>query len=110
MSAAAYVLVLFRQGRRYAERDAHAAGHEAFVTSLVRRNLVVLGGDFGDVVGDVHAAYLVRSQSADAARTVVADDPFFVHEVFDPVAVEWNLVGVNTDAVDAADVLTPHDV
>ena len=106
----AYALVLFRAGERVADAPKHAAAHADFVTSLVRRNLVLLGGDFSEPVGDVHAAYVLRCSSVDEARALVRDDPVFANDVFEPVAVEWLLVGINPDAVDASAVVTPRDV
>ena len=110
MKNAAYVLVLFRESSRYGERGAYADAHADFVTSLIRRNLVLLGGDFGETVESFHAAYLIRSESVAAARLLVADDPFFANGVFEPDVVEWQLVGVNPEAVAADDVVTPRDV
>jgi uncharacterized protein YciI len=103
-----YVLVLFREGPRFDKREVDTDAHEAFVTSLIRRNLVLLGGDFGEAVAGVHAAYVLRCASVDEALAIAGEDPAFAAGVFDPHAVEWNLVGVNTDAVDQA--LTRRDV
>jgi uncharacterized protein YciI len=105
-----YVLVLFREGPRLDELDAHAATHNDFVTSLIRRNLVVLGGNFSERVGDAHAAYLLHCRSPAAALELIADDPFFAHGVLEPQLIEWRLVGVNPDAVEPTDIVTPRDV
>jgi uncharacterized protein YciI len=105
-----YVLVLFREGPRAHELEAHAEAHNEFVTSLVRRNLVLLGGDFSEPIAGAHAAYLLRCDSFEAARETIAEDPFFADDVLEPKLVEWRLVGVNPDAVDPADLLTPRDV
>lgn len=105
-----YVLVLFRAGARSHELEAHAEAHNEFVTSLVRSNAVVLGGDFSEPIGDAHAAYLLRCDSFEVARETIAGDPFFAHDVLEPQLIEWRLVGVNPDAVEPSDVLTPRDV
>src|SRR4051794_3556495 len=57
-----HVLILFR------------AAHEACVDSLIERHLVLLGVGLA------------------AALALAADDPYFAHSVFEPVAVEWKLV------------------
>jgi uncharacterized protein YciI len=105
-----YVLVLFREGARASEHDAYATAHRDFVTSLIRRNLVLLGGDFATQVGEFHAAYLIRCSSLEEARGVIAEDPFFSEDVLEPLLTEWKLVGVNPDAVDPGLVVTPRDV
>jgi uncharacterized protein YciI len=105
-----YVLVLFREGASQGQLEAHAGAHRDFVTSLVRRNVVVLGGDFAEPISDAHAAYLLHCESIAAAHETIAEDPFFAHGVLEPRLVEWRLVGVNPDAVDPSDLLTPRDV
>ena len=103
-----YVLILFREGPRFGEIGLDEEAHEAFVTTLIKRNLVLLGGDFGEAIDRVHAAYVLRCASIDEALGVAAEDPAFVNGVFEPHAVEWDLVGVNTDAID--ETVTPRDV
>ena len=107
---ALHVLVLFRAGPAIAERELHAHDHTAFVESLIRRNTILLGGDFGDVFEGFHVAYLLRCESVDEARAIAADDPFFGRGVFEPVLSEWELVGVNVEAIPPAPVVTPGDV
>ena len=106
----AYVLVLFRAGARIADADRHARAHEDFVASLIRRNLVLLGGAFSEPLTDLHAGYLLRCASVEEARALVREDAFFAQDVFEPLAVEWRLLGINTDAVDTSAILTPRDV
>lgn len=105
-----YFLVLFREGPSAGELGAHAEAHEDFVTSLIRRNLVLLGGDFRVPLGDVDAAYVLRCRSLEEARAVAADDPLFRTGVYRPEVVEWDLVGINADAIDASAALTPADL
>ena len=105
-----YVLVLFREGPNLGRREKHAEAHADFVTSLIRRNLVLLGGDFRERVDGAQAAYLVRCGSFAEAQELVADDPYFSEGVFRPALVEWDLVGINPDAIDAGAIVTPRDV
>jgi uncharacterized protein YciI len=88
-------------GAHVAALEQHLAAHEAFVDSLIERHLVLLGGGLADPVSDLHAAYVLRAPSLAAARALAADDPYFAHAVFEPVAVEWKLVGVDLGAVDS---------
>jgi uncharacterized protein YciI len=95
-----YVAVFFRPGARVADRDEHAAAHEAFVTSLIERNLVLLGGDFAPPVADLDAAYILRCDSVERAVEIAAEDPVFAEGVYEPLAAEWDLVGINLHAID----------
>ena len=91
------------------DEQLHAAAHEQFISSLIRRNLVLLGGAFGVVVDDVYAAYVLRCGGIRQACAIAADDPFVVNEVLRPQCVEWELVGINPDAIDASTVVRPTD-
>jgi uncharacterized protein YciI len=96
-----YVAVFFRPGPGFADREEHAAAHTAFVTSLIERNLVLLGGDFVPPISDMRAAYVLRCRSVTQALEIASEDPIFSTGVYEPEAVEWDLVGINLDAIDA---------
>jgi uncharacterized protein YciI len=106
----AYVLVILRGGANVADDRLHAQAHEQFITSLIERNVVLLGGAFEEVVADAHAAYVLRCAGADEAREIAAADPFVVHDVLRPDCIEWKLVGINPAAIDPAAVVRPQDV
>ncbi|HYX89224.1 MAG TPA: hypothetical protein VE753_07630 [Gaiellaceae bacterium] len=106
---APYVLVLLRSGSRLADFALHAPVHERFITDLIRRNAILLGGELGEPIGDVQAAYVLRCSVAEA-RAIAAEDPYVEHEVMRATCVEWRLVGVNPDAIDAGTVIRPADV
>jgi hypothetical protein len=61
-------------------------------------------------VEDAYAAYVLRCSGVDEARRIAAEDPFVVHDVVRPDCVEWELVGVNPDAIDASAVIRPEEV
>jgi uncharacterized protein YciI len=105
-----YVLVFLRAGANVEADELHARAHTAFIDSLIRQNLVLLGGAFAEPVGDVQAAYLLRCSNAEEARAIAAQDPFVVHDVLRPDCIEWALVGINPHAIDPATVVTPDDV
>ena len=105
-----YVLVILRGGGNVEDDRLHAPAHEEFITSLIRQNVVLLGGAFAEPVGDAYAAYLLRCRGIEEAREVVAADPFVAHDVVRPECVVWELVGINTDAIDASAVVRPQDV
>ena len=105
-----YVLVILRGGANAESDRLHAPAHEEFITSLIKQNVVLLGGAFAEPVGDAYAAYLLRCRGIEEAREVVAADPFVAHDVVRPECVVWELVGINTDAIDASAVVRPQDV
>lgn len=105
-----YVLVLLMAGDRLEDEPLHAAQHERFIDSLIERNLVLLGGGFAQPIGDSVAAYLLRCESFEAARTLVESDPYVAYRVLRPELTEWELVGINPEAIDATAVLRAEDV
>jgi uncharacterized protein YciI len=105
-----YYLVLLRGATNADDDQRHAPAHERFITSLIRRNVILLGGAFAHPVGDAYAAYVLRCASADEASRIAAEDPFVEHDVVQPDCVEWQLVGVNPEAIDAGHVVRPEDV
>ncbi|MGY1836263.1 YciI family protein [Blastococcus sp. SYSU DS0510] len=76
--------------------EAPLPDHEAFVDSLVDRQLVLLGGPLGE--GD--AAYVLRCASLDEARDVVAADPLVTSGACTAAVTPWDLVGVDLRLVD----------
>jgi uncharacterized protein YciI len=105
-----YVLVILRRGGHADDEPAHAQAHEDFIDSLIRRNLVLLGGGFAEPTNDAEGAYLLRCSGIEEAREIVATDPYVVHGVVRPECVVWELVGINPDAIDESAVLRPEDV
>jgi uncharacterized protein YciI len=105
-----YVLVILRGGENAEDEQLHAPAHEQFISSLIKQNVVLLGGTLAMAVDDANAAYVLRCSGADEARAIVAEDPFVVHDVVRPECVEWELVGVNPDAIEASAVIRPEDV
>jgi uncharacterized protein YciI len=105
-----YVLVILNGGANAAAEPLHAPAHEDFISSLIRRNVVLLGGAFAEPLGSVYAAYLLRCGGVEEARAIAAEDPFVVQEVVRPECVEWQLVGINPNAIDPSAVVRPDDV
>ena len=105
-----YVLVILRRGEHAEDEQLHAPAHERFISSLIKRNVVLLGGAFAEAVDDADAAYLLRCSGVDEARGIAADDPFVLHDVVRPEFVHWELVGINPGAIDASAVIRPDDV
>ena len=105
-----YVAVFFKEGPHIDDERVHAAAHEEFVSSLIRRNLVLLGGAFPHEVDGAWAAYVLRCGSIEEARAITAKDPFVTNEDMRPVAVEWRLVGINPQVIDPEEIVTPRDV
>jgi uncharacterized protein YciI len=105
-----YVLVILRGSGNIEGDQLHAPAHERFIDSLIKRNVVLLGGAFAESVDDAYAAYVVRCRGIDEARRIAAEDPLVLHDVVRPTCVEWELVGVNPDAIDASAIVHPEDV
>jgi hypothetical protein len=97
VGAVSYFLVLLRE-------RAETAGeidHEPFIDSLVERNLVLLGGGFTEPPLDgVAAAYVLRCGTRTEAEAVVATDPLVASGACTATVTGWDLVGINTAAVD----------
>jgi len=105
----AYVLVFLHASANAEQEQQHAASHERFIDSLVARNLVLLGGAFAAPIGDAYAAYVLRAD-LDEARQIAAQDPFVVDDVLRAELVQWELVGINPEAIDPSAVIRPVDV
>jgi uncharacterized protein YciI len=84
--------------------------HEPYVDWLVARNLVLLGGDFEPAVGAADAAYVLRCDTLDEARRIAAEDPLVASGSATAEVVEWQLVGINPDAIEPSLELRPGDI
>jgi uncharacterized protein YciI len=105
-----YVLVILRGSEDIEIDQLHASAHERFIDALIKRNVVLLGGAFAERVDDAIAAYVLRCGGLEEARRIAAEDPFVLHDVMRATCVEWELVGVNPEAIDASAVVRPKDV
>ena len=105
-----YVLVILRGGANGENDQLHAPAHERFISTLIKQNVVLLGGAFAEAVDDAYAAYVLRCSGVEEARAIAAADPFVIHDVVRPECVLWELVGINPDAIDASAVIRPEDV
>jgi uncharacterized protein YciI len=88
----------------------HAEAHDEFISSLIRRNLVLLRGAFSDEVDGAWAAYVLHCGGLEEAGKIAAEDPFVTNGVMRSVCVEWQLVGINPDAIDDEAIVRPKDV
>lgn len=96
-----YVLVFLEHGPAAADGARHQAAHEAFIDSLIERHAILLGGSFGEDVGDATGAYVLRCTGVGEARSIAARDPLVVNGVVRARCVEWELVGIDTEAIDS---------
>jgi uncharacterized protein YciI len=81
--------------------------HERFIDDLDQANKIVLGGSWRPAAAGLEAAYLLSCQSLDEARQIAAADPLVRGDAMRCQVVEWELVGVNTDAIDRSSLLYP---
>jgi uncharacterized protein len=95
-----YFLVALADGPNAGEEQKHADAHVAFIDSLIERGLVFLGGDFSEPGGGIGAAYLLRCESLEEARSVAAEDPLAKHGVCRQEIAEWHLVGIDPNLID----------
>ena len=84
--------------------------HEPFTDSLLARNLILLGGGLDLPLAGADAAYVLACGSLPEAREIVAGDPLVTSGSRRAEVVEWELVGINPEAIDAELVLRPGDV
>jgi uncharacterized protein YciI len=81
--------------------------HERFVDELDHASKVVLGGGWEPAAGGFDGAYLVSCDSLEEARAIAASDPLVRADAIRCEVVEWELVGMNPDAVDRGLLLYP---
>lgn len=81
--------------------------HERFIGELDEAGKVVLGGALKPAGEPYHGAYVLNCGSLDEARTVAASDPLVRAGAIRCEVLEWELVGVNPDAVDRDALLYP---
>ncbi len=74
--------------------------HERFIEELIARNLILLGGDFGEPADDgVVGAYVLATDSRAEALELAHQDPLVLAGARACSVVEWQLVGINTGAL-----------
>jgi uncharacterized protein YciI len=81
--------------------------HERFIDDLDRANKVVLGGAWKPPAERFVAAYVLSCESLEEARELAKSDPLARADAIRCEVVEWELVGVNPDAVDREALLYP---
>jgi uncharacterized protein YciI len=82
--------------------------HERFIDELDGAGRIVLGGSWKPPAGGFDAAYLVSCETLEEAREVALSDPLARAGAITCQVVEWELVGVNADAVDQSSLLFPR--
>jgi uncharacterized protein YciI len=105
-----YVLVILGPGENEDAYRVYDSAHREFIEDLIRQNQILLGGAFATAVGDVDAAYVLRTGTVEAAQAIADADPFVVNGVCRRECREWKLVGINPDAVDDALIVRPEDI
>jgi hypothetical protein len=95
-----HALVLMAPGRTTPPDAELEAEHERFIDRLAEADKVVLGGGLRPAAAGFEGAYVVSCESLEEAHEVSASDPLVRAEAIRCQVVEWELVGVNPDAVD----------
>jgi uncharacterized protein YciI len=83
------------------------AKHERFIDDLDRTNKVILGGEWKPPTDRFYGAYVLSCGSLQEAREIAESDPLVRAHAIRCEVVEWELVGVNPDAVDREALLYP---
>ena len=102
-----HVLVLLAPVANHAAGEQLQPDHERFIDGLIAQKRIVLGGDWKPPVAGFDAAYLLSCATLDEARQIAAKDPFVRGDAMRFEVVEWQLVGVDPDAVDRDSLLYP---
>ena len=84
------------------------AEHERFIDDLVEQNKVVLGGELKSTSIQYMGAYVVPCASLDEAREIAESDPLVRHNAIRCDVIEWELVGINVNAIDREALLYPE--
>lgn len=87
--------------------DAVDRDHERFIEDLDQAKKVVLGGGLKPPGDPYYGAYVLSCGSLDEARAIAASDPLVRAGAVRCDVLEWELVGVNPDAVDRDALLYP---
>jgi uncharacterized protein YciI len=78
-----------------------SADHEPFIDSLIARNTILLGGGFLDPPRPgIGAAYVLHCAGHAEAAAIVATDPLVRIGAVTATISAWDLVGINTAAID----------
>ncbi len=104
-----YVLVMLNPEGQQKETAEMTERHVRFITELIRRNKILLGGGLEDSANSRRAAYVLKVASLDEGRSLASADPL-VCESYAASVVEWKLVGINPDSIDQALVVRPEQV
>jgi hypothetical protein len=102
-----HVLVLVAPSGTTATNSELEARHERFIDDLDEANKVVLGGAWKPAVDGFEGAYLLSCESLQEARDIAQSDPLSSANASGCKLVEWELVGVNPNAVDHDSLLYP---
>jgi hypothetical protein len=85
--------------------------HESFIDSLIKRNVILLGGSLpASPEPGIWAAYVLSCASHGDALAIVASDPLVIHGLAVPTVTTWDLVAINTAAIASELAITPDDV
>ena len=105
-----YVRVMLSPEGDQKETVEMAERHVKFITGLIRRNKILLGGGLEDSANPRRAAYLLKVVSLEEGRSLAFEAPFVREGAYAASVVEWKLVGINPDAIDQALVVRPEQV
>jgi uncharacterized protein YciI len=100
------LILMSPSGKSSADAEVQAE-HEQFIGELDQANKVVLGGSWSPSAGTFEGGYVLTCESLEEAREIALSDPLVRADAIQCDVVEWELVGVNQDAVDRSSLLYP---
>ncbi|MBM7786288.1 YciI family protein [Tenggerimyces flavus] len=89
------------------ETDELQGAHEEFIGALERDHRVILGGELKPPLAGHLGAYVVRCRDLEEAQRLAEQDPLAKSGAITVQAYEWQLVGVDPEAVDKDALLFP---
>ena len=96
-----YFLALLMPGSNHAAGPDHFAEHVQFIETMTAADVVLLGGEFAQLVEGAEAASLLRTVTKEDAEAWAAKDPLIREKVYRPRIVPWSLVGISLGAADS---------
>jgi uncharacterized protein YciI len=99
MITVSYYLVLLEASANRKQEEKYEVEHIRFIDTMIEQNKVLLGGSLGIGLNEVEGAYLLNVRTHAEAETWTLKDPFVQHNIFRPRIIQWDLVGIDKNAI-----------
>lgn len=95
-----YFLVLLEASTNRKQEEKYRIQHMEFIDSMIEQNKVLLGGSLGTGLKEMEGAYLSNVRTYAQAEEWALKDPYFEHNVYRAHIIQWDLVGIDKNAID----------